>query len=88
MSLFFSFLSTDAYAMTIIIIIIPRMIFEGLLTSKRSATDNYPDYDGSRECANRLRTHARTCGLCVGNTTHPILSKLKATPTMVLTIGL
>ena len=57
----FMITSTDEY--TMMMIIIPFMIFEGLLTSIHLIIDNQLDYDESKGC--ELRIHARTYGSCI-----------------------
>ena len=44
-------MNMDTYIIIIMMMIImPYMIFEDLLTVERLVTDNYPDYNGSRGC--------------------------------------
>ena len=57
----------------------------GLLTSRRLTTDNQPHYDGSKGVQNAWG-FTLVVGRVQGNTTHPILSGLEATPMKVLTL--
>ena len=60
----FMMLSTDAYIM-MMIIIMPRMTLEGLLTSGRWLRRASPTMMGPGD-VNHLGIHAHTCGSCVG----------------------
>ena len=50
--------------MMMMIMIMPRMILKGMLTSRRLATDNYLGYHGSRGC--KLFGGLTLTRLCVG----------------------
>ena len=60
----FMIMSIDAYTM-LMMMIMPRMMLGGLLTSRHLAMDNQLDCDGFKG-VNRLGTHACMCWLCVG----------------------